>query len=94
MKDIELYSNPQEVLKKLHKYFGKSTDLYLSTRKNKKYMILNEEGNKFIHFGEMGYIDYTKSRDKSLRKTFRQRNHKWANAEKYSPAYLSYYLLW
>ena len=56
-------------------------------------MIMNEEG-KFIHFGEIGYIDYTKSKDKNLRKNFRSRNHLWKDAPKYSAAYCSYYLLW
>lgn len=93
MKDIDSYSNPQEVLKKVHKYFGKDTDLYLSTRKNKKYMIEDPNG-KMIHFGEIGYIDYTKSKDKNLRDNFRQRNHKWKDAPKYSPAYLAYHCLW
>ena len=29
-----------------------------SSRKNKKYMILNPNTNKFVHFGAMGYMDY------------------------------------
>jgi hypothetical protein len=80
MKDIDLYSDPQLVLKKVHKIFGKDTDLYLSTRKNKKFMILNEEGNKFIHFGLYPYEDFTKTKDKTKRDAFKSRNHKWANA--------------
>jgi hypothetical protein len=94
MKDIDSYSDPQEVLRKVHKYLGRNTDLYLSTRQKKKYMLLNPDTNKFIHFGEIGYIDYTKSKDKKLRDNFRQRNHKWKDAPKYSPAYLAYHCLW
>jgi hypothetical protein len=93
MKDIDSYSNPQEVLKKVHKYFGRDTDLYLSTRKNKKYMIEDPNG-KMIHFGLYPYEDFTKTKDKQKRDAFRSRNHKWANADKYSPAYMAYYLLW
>jgi hypothetical protein len=29
-----------------------------SSRKNKKYMILNPNTNKFVNFGAMGYMDY------------------------------------
>jgi hypothetical protein len=91
--DINLYSNPQEVLRKTHKYFGRNTELYLSTRKNKKYMIQNKDG-KFIHFGLYPYQDFTKHKDKTRRDNFIKRNAKWANADKYTPAYMSYYLLW
>ena len=64
-----------------------------STRKNKKYMILNDD-NKYIHFGDSRYEDYTKHLDENRRKKFLHRNAKWANAEPYTPAWLSYYLLW
>ena len=33
-----------------------------STRKNKKYMIMNDE-NKLVHFGDQRYQDYTKHQD-------------------------------
>ena len=33
-----------------------------STRKNKKYMIMNDE-NKLVHFGDLRYQDYTKHQD-------------------------------
>jgi hypothetical protein len=94
MKDIELYSNPQEVLRKTRKYFGKNTELYLSTRKNKKYMILNPNTNKMVHFGQIGYEDFTKHKDKKRRDAFKKRNAKWANADKYTSAYMSFVLLW
>lgn len=93
MKDIDSYSDPQEVLRKTRKYFGKDTELYLSTRKNKKYMIEDNNG-KMIHFGLYPYEDYTKHKDKKRRDAFKKRNAKWANADKYTPAYMSYYLLW
>ena len=38
--------------------------------------------------------DFTKTNDEKKRKPFRNRNWRWAHAEKYSPAFLSYYLLW
>ena len=57
-------------------------------------MVINPKTSKPVHFGQMSYEDYTKHKDDTRRKKFRDRNHKWANAEKYTPAFLSYYLLW
>lgn len=89
--DILKYSNPSIVQKNSDKFLG-DTKIMISSRKNKKYMI--EHNGKKIHFGQMGFEDYTKHRDMNRRDLFRKRNHKWANAEKYSPSWLSYYLLW
>jgi len=69
-------------------------DVYPSTRSDKKYMIQNPFTNKIIHFGEMNYQDWTKHRDNERRKNFRNRNKAWADADPYTPAFLSYYLLW
>ena len=93
MEKICEVSNPDVVLKQLKKYYGDEVDLYLSTSKNKKYMVFNEEGNK-IHFGSMLYQDYTKHKDKKRRENFRNRNRRWKDADKFTPAHLSYYLLW
>ena len=86
-------SDPELVLKQLKKYYGDKVDLYLSTSKNKKYMVFNEQGKK-IHFGDLRYVDYTKTKNKLKRDSFRNRNKKWKDADKYTPAHLSYYLLW
>ena len=56
-------------------------------------MVKNPDG-KMVHFGASGYADYTAHKDNERRKRFRTRNHKWASATKWSPAWLSYYLLW
>ena len=93
MEKICKVSNPEVVLKQLKKYYGDDVDLYLSTSKHKKYMVFNEQGKK-IHFGSMLYQDYTKHKDKKRRESFRNRNRRWADADKYTPAHLSYYLLW
>jgi hypothetical protein len=90
---IWIYSNPTQVKKLVQKYYGKNTQLYRSTRKDKKYMIQNLQG-VWIHFGQMGYEDYTKHKDKDRRKRFRQRNYNWQYALKYTPAHLSWYTLW
>ena len=52
------------------------------------------DGNKMIHFGQMFYEDATKHHDSDRINRFKKRNWKWQNAPKYSPAYLSWYLLW
>ena len=93
MEKICEVSNPELVLKQLKKYYGDDVDLYLSTSKNKKYMIFDEDGKK-LHFGDLRYSDYTKHKDEKRRQSFRIRNRRWKDADKYTPAHLSYYLLW
>ena len=67
-----------------------------STRKNKKYMILNDD-NKYVHFGDSRYTDYTIHNDLERRKRYlnRARNikGKWKK-DKYSANNLSISLLW
>jgi len=67
-----------------------------STRKNKKYMILNDD-NKYIHFGDRRYQDYTKHNDLERRKRYLDRATKikgnWKK-DKYSPNNLAINLLW
>jgi len=90
------YSNPNEVQRLADELFDNIPyDLALSTRKNKKYMIRGEfTNNKWIHFGEMGYEDYTKHKDEERRDKFLSRNRAWRNMPADSPAFLSYQLLW
>ena len=67
-----------------------------STRKNKKYMIMNDD-NKYIHFGDLRYEDYTKHQDEERRKRYIGRATKikgnWKK-DKYSPNNLAINLLW
>ena len=81
------------VKKALHKYYGKDVVLYPSTRKDKKWMVYNPEGKK-VHFGQKGYEDWHLHKNPIRRDLFRKRNAKWANAPKWTPAHLSYYILW
>jgi hypothetical protein len=90
---INDYSNPNQVLENAIKYLN-NDNLFLSNRKNKKYMIYNPEKQNFVHFGEIPYIDYTKHKDKKRRDLFRRRNYKWKKQAKYTPGFLSYHLLW
>ena len=91
-------SNPTIVKRNLKKYIPTDTpELFISNRKNKKYMILNPETNKFIHFGSLSYEDFTKHNDLQRQKNYiiRASNIKgnW-RSDKYSPNNLSLYLLW
>ncbi len=66
--------------------------VYPSTRKNKKYMVF--ANNRHVHFGAMGYQDFTKHNDEARRHRFQARNIHWADAAPLSASWLSYYLLW
>lgn len=59
-------------------------------------MVQNPD-NKWIHFGQMGYEDYTKHKDDDRRKNYLNRSSnikgQW-KANKYSPNNLSIHLLW
>jgi hypothetical protein len=70
--DLLKDSNPVEVHRKLSKYLNTPVDLYQSTRRRKKYMIQSPEG-KWVHFGAMGYADYTKHKDEIRRIHYLQR---------------------
>ena len=67
-----------------------------STRKNKKYMIMNDD-HKCFHFGDLRYEDYTKHQDKDRLKNYLSRATKikgnWRK-DKYSPNNLAINLLW
>lgn len=90
-KDIEKFSNPKIVQKKAKEY---GVFVVYSPRKNKKYRIVNPETNKYVDFGQMGYRDSTLTGDEEKIRLFKLRNHKWKDAPKYSPASLSYHILW
>lgn len=89
-KQILEFSNPETVRQKGNELY--LNPVHLSSRKDKKYMVF--DGYKMVHFGQMGYGDFTKHNDEEKRKRFKQRNHKWKNAPRYSPAFLAYHLLW
>ncbi len=79
-----------------HKYYGKNAVLYKSTKRDKKYMIETPDG-RFVHFGQLGYEDYTKHRNKTRRKNYRTRSAKirgdW-KLDKYSANNLARQVLW
>ena len=91
-------SNPKEVIMKAIEYF-KNPDIkvYLSNRKNKKYMIVHPKTEKMVHFGDINYLDYTKHKDKERREAYLKRasniKGNWM-FDRYSPNSLSLHLLW
>lgn len=93
--ELVQYSNPQKVSRNLQRYLP-GTKLYISTRKNKKYMVQQPDGT-WSHFGQMGYQDYTKHHDDVRRIHYIQRASRihgdWKN-NMYSPNNLSMQVLW
>ena len=97
-------SDYESVLKQAKHYYGNDTILLPSTRKSKKYMIKNKFTNKYVHFGAMGYLDYTKyvqffdiktankHRSRYLKRALSIKGNWMDNP--YSPNYLSILLLW
>lgn len=94
--EILKYSDPKEVYRRAAKYMGKRATISLSTRRDKKYMITTPNG-RIVHFGQMGYQDFTFTHNKTKRKNYLRRSAKirgnWAK-NKYSANNLSRKLLW
>ncbi len=102
--DLNDYSDYETVLNRAKHYYGEDVILKKSTRKTKKYMIYNPYNNKFVHFGQMGYLDFTKyvqlydiktaneHRIRYLKRALKIKGN-WMN-NLYSPNYLSLLLLW
>lgn len=95
-KQIEKYSNPKKVFSLAKKYLGKTAKIQISKRRDKKYMVTTPDG-RHVHFGQMGYEDFTKHNNKTRRKNYltRSANIKgdWKK-DKYSPNNLARKLLW
>jgi hypothetical protein len=92
LNEIEPYTDIEKVRKIANKM--NLNMVYPSTRKDKKYMIRDPLSRKFVHFGQNKMFDFTRHMDIDRKNKFKNRNKKWADAEPYSPSFLSYYLLW
>ena len=91
---LNKYSNFKTVNDNAKRLYGK--EVFLSTRNNKKYMIMNDN-NKFVHFGQLPYEDFTKHLDKQRQESYLKRASKIRGDWKeniYSPNMLSIVLLW
>ena len=82
------------------KLSGYINPLEISTRKDKKYMIINNEG-KSIHFGSSGHSDFILNRNRARRRNYRLRHGGILNkfgTPSYkihgTPAHASYHILW
>lgn len=96
-KRIYLYSSPRKAQRMAYKYLGKTAKLYPANNVVKKYKICDPVHSKWINFGQMGYQDFTKHRDKKRRKNYLTRSKfikgNWKK-NKYSANNLSRKVLW
>jgi deferrochelatase/peroxidase EfeB len=96
-KHLQSVSNFATAQAKAKKYLGKDAILYISTRKDKKYMIEDPKTGKMVHFGHMDYEDFTKHKDKERRERYLKRatniKGNW-ESNPYSPNNLSIHVLW
>ena len=94
--ELSRYSTPSIAQKRANQYFRHKVPLLRSTRKEKKYMVQDPSG-KWVHFGQMGYEDYTKHQDKSRRKRYLTRatriHGNWKK-NPYSANNLAIHILW
>ena len=91
--DLILISNPYTVYTKFRNIYPSDSEIKISTRKNKKYMIYDTDKGKWFHFGST-MEDYTRHGDTKRQIIFLKRNKRWADADIYISAYASYYLFW
>jgi hypothetical protein len=91
--DLIEISDPYTVYTKFKKIYPHDSDIKISTRKKKKYMIWDPDKEKWFHFGS-NMTDYTFHKDLQRRLKFKTRNRRWSDANIYTAAYASYYLLW
>jgi UDP-N-acetylmuramyl pentapeptide phosphotransferase/UDP-N-acetylglucosamine-1-phosphate transferase len=93
--DITMWSNPETAQQKAFKYLGQDAELYRSDKKDKKYKIF--DGNKWVHFGQIKFQDFTKHEDDIRRKNYLTRTAnmrgEW-KSNKYSANNLSRNILW
>ena len=96
-KEIHKYSSPRKAQQMAYKYLGKTAKLYPANNPEKKYRVFDKKHNKWVQFGQMGYEDYTKHKDKSRRRNYLTRTKymkgDWKN-NRYSANNLSRNILW
>ena len=91
--DLILISNPSRVYNKFKKIYPTNSEIKISTRKNKKYMIYDLNIKKWFHFGST-MEDYTRHGDTKRQINFCKRNMRWSDADINTAAYSHYTLLW
>jgi hypothetical protein len=96
-KKLLKYSNPRKAQQMAYKYLGRTAKLYPGRNSDKKYSIFDPKNEKWVNFGQIGYEDYTKHKDKKRRKSYLTRSRgmlgNWKK-NKYSANNLSIHILW
>ena len=96
-KALYAFSNPRQARKMARKYLGKSAKLYPANNPMKKYRICDPKLNQWVNFGQMGYQDYTRHKNKTRRTNYLTRTAgmlgNWKR-NKYSANNLSRNILW
>lgn len=96
-KRLSIYSSPHKAQQMAYRYLGRTAKLYPANLQQKKYKIFDEKNEKWVNFGQMGYEDYTKHRDKKRRKNYLTRTRyirgDWRK-NRYSANNLSRNILW
>jgi hypothetical protein len=96
-KNLLKYSNPKQAQKMAYKYLGKTAKLYPANNPQKKYKIYDPKNEKWVNFGQIGYEDFTKHKDKTRRKNYLTRTKfmrgNW-KTNPYSANNLSREILW
>jgi hypothetical protein len=94
---LRRYSNPELAQSMAYRYLGKTAKLYPARNTAKKYSIFDTINKRWVNFGQMGYEDYTKHRDKKRRHNYLTRSRSirgnWKK-NKFSPNNLSREILW
>ena len=96
-KKLLKYSNPKQAQRMAYKYLGKTAKLYPANNPQKKYKIYDPKNEKWVNFGQIGYEDFTKHKDKTRRKNYLTRTKfmrgDW-KSNPYSANNLSREILW
>jgi hypothetical protein len=96
-KKLLKYSNPRQAQKMAYTYLGQTAKLYPASISQKKYKIYDPNNEKWINFGQIGYEDFTKHKDKTRRKNYLTRTKymrgNW-KTNPYSANNLSREILW
>ena len=96
-KKILLHTDPLLAQEMAYKYLGKDAILYISDRKNKKFMIHDPHTNKWIHFGDLRFSDWTRHKNEQRRQNYLKRTvnikGNW-KGNPYSSNNLSRHILW
>ena len=73
-KKLRRYSDPNVAQNMAYRFLGKTAKLYPARNSVKKYSIFDPHNKKWVNFGQIGYQDYTKHRDRRRRKNYLTRS--------------------